>query len=115
MKLRNLVLGGALIALPVPAFAHYAGNPPQYSTPAEKAETRALNRNAADGTYVSPAVLNGKIPVEDAGPDRWQRYEARMARYERTRQELDAQHEAYLRAMARWRAVHAQWLEEQSR
>ena len=43
MKVRNLVLSGvAAVALAgafaAPGFAQYAGNPPQYSTPAEKAQ-----------------------------------------------------------------------------
>lgn len=38
-------------------------NPPQYSTPAEKQDTRALNDKAAGGTTTSPAVLNGQTPA----------------------------------------------------
>jgi hypothetical protein len=38
-------------------------NSPQYSTPAEKQETRSLNDKASQGTTASPAVLNGQAPA----------------------------------------------------
>jgi hypothetical protein len=62
----NIILlsGAAAIALigaaNVPAFAQYAGNPPQYSTPAEKAQTQQLNEQNIEGTTQSPSVLNGE-------------------------------------------------------
>jgi hypothetical protein len=40
-------------------------NPPQYSTPAEKQETRSLNDQSVDGTTASPAVLNGQTPASN--------------------------------------------------
>jgi len=60
-----LLSGAAAIALmgftgPTPVFAQYAGNPPQYSTPAEKAATQQLNGQGVNGTTEPPAVLNGE-------------------------------------------------------
>jgi len=51
------LLGGASMT---PVYAQYAGNPPQYSTPAEQAETQQLNRQNVNGTYQSPDELNGE-------------------------------------------------------
>lgn len=117
MKLRNLVLGGVLIALPAaPALAQYAGNPPQYSSPAELARTRALNSDATDGTCAAPAMLNGQMsPAAAAGqPDRCERYQARLQRYEENRHDYEMRMDAYRRATLRYRAMRRHWYEEQS-
>ena len=60
-----LLSGAAAIALlgaasTTPVLAQYAGNPPQYSTPAEKAQTQQLNEQNIEGTTQSPSVLNGE-------------------------------------------------------
>jgi hypothetical protein len=59
-----LLSGAAAIALlgaaNAPALAQYAGNPPQYSTPAEQAQTQQLNEQYQAGTTESPAALNGE-------------------------------------------------------
>jgi hypothetical protein len=60
-----LLSGAAAVALlgaasATPVLAQYAGNPPQYSTPAEQAQTQQLNEQNANGTYQSPAALNGE-------------------------------------------------------
>jgi len=52
------LLGG--LALATPLSAQYAGNPPQYSSPAEKAQTQQLNEQGVNGTTEPPAVLNGE-------------------------------------------------------
>lgn len=107
MKLRNLVLAGALFASPaLPALAQYAGNPPQVSTPAEKQETRELNRQAVEGTYDAPAMLNGE-PSASQSSDSWQRYQISLSRYRQSRA-------AYERAMARYRAEQERRFEEQA-
>ena len=51
------LLGAASIT---PVSAQYAGNPPQYSTPAEQAQTQQLNEQNLNGTTESPAALNGE-------------------------------------------------------
>ena len=38
------------------------------SSPAELAQTRTLNQNAADGTYTSPAILNGEAKLAAQAP-----------------------------------------------
>lgn len=117
MKLRNLVLGGVLVAMPAaPALAQYAGNPPQYSSPAARAETRSLNNYASGGTCTPAAVLNGEVPAHVAArqPDRCQRYEARLQRYRENRRTYDMRMRAYSRAMMRYRAMRRHWYEEQS-
>ena len=60
-----LLSGAAAIALigvasTSPVLAQYAGNPPQYSTPGEQAQTQQLNEQNANGTTESPAQLNGE-------------------------------------------------------
>jgi hypothetical protein len=63
MKKKNLILlssAAAIALLVTPVFAQYAGNPPQYSTPAEQAQTQQLNEQNIEGTTQSPSVLNGQ-------------------------------------------------------
>ena len=58
------MLGGAafcLFAMASAAFAQQV-DPTQYSTPAEKQQTRELNLQGIDGTYASPDRLNGQTP-----------------------------------------------------
>src|SRR5690242_1924285 len=111
MKVRNIVLGGvAALALAggfaVPGFAQYAGNPPQYSTPAEKAQTQQLNEQAQDGTTASPAALNGNAEgatMDQARRDQQQaRYEAQQAQYQADMERYRAQHRAYERNIHRY-------------
>lgn len=54
------------IGLAGPCVAQPYGNGPQYSTPAEQAQTRALNERAIDGSTQSPAQLNGEAPSDYA-------------------------------------------------
>lgn len=81
MTTKKFVLGsacaaalvGALSVVAAPGFAQTSSqdngaygsqvNPPQYSTPAEKQQTKQLNDQAAQGTTASPAVLNGEAPA----------------------------------------------------
>ena len=65
MRTSIILLSGAaafalLGASNTPVLAQYSGNPPQYSTPAEKAETQQLNEQNIEGTTQSPSVLNGE-------------------------------------------------------
>ncbi|HKD23385.1 MAG TPA: hypothetical protein VKB71_15320 [Rhizomicrobium sp.] len=67
------ILGG--FGLATPALAQGI-NGPQYSTPAEQAETQRLNQQGIDGTTESPAVLNGEVaaapqstPYDQSGTD----------------------------------------------
>jgi hypothetical protein len=59
-----LLSGAAAVALmgaaSTPVLAQYVGNSPQYSTPAERAETEQLNEQNIEGTTQSPSVLNGE-------------------------------------------------------
>jgi hypothetical protein len=64
---KALLLSGAMIVAlaAVPAIAELQ------STPAEKAQTRALNLSGASGTYASPQTLNGeKVEAAISGADR---------------------------------------------
>jgi hypothetical protein len=58
------LLGG--FGLATPALAQGV-NGPQYSTPAEQAETQRLNEQGINGTTESPAVLNGEA-TDTAAP-----------------------------------------------
>lgn len=66
MKLTHVLAAGTAacaILSGIPALAQDGGpygNGPQYSTPAEQQQTRALNERAIDGTTQSPAALNGE-------------------------------------------------------
>lgn len=111
MKVRNIVLGGvAAVALAgafaVPGFAQYAGNPPQYSTPAEKAQTQQLNAQAQDGTTASPAALNGDAQgatMDQAHRDQQQaRYQAQQAQYRDDMARYHAMHRQYERNIHRY-------------
>jgi len=71
-RLKTLALGGAasaaiaLFALPA-AYAQVSSNGPQYSSPAEKEQTRELNMQALNGTTAPPAALNGEQSGEQSG------------------------------------------------
>ena len=62
MKNNIILLSGvaAIALLGTPVLAQYAGNPPQYSTPAEHAQTQQLNEQNLNGTSELPAALNGE-------------------------------------------------------
>lgn len=114
------LLGG--FGLATPALAQGV-NGPQYSTPAEKAQTQRLNEQAIDGTAESPAVLNGEATAQDypeapnngapmpgiyggydsASPSyQQQQYNEQMQDYQNQRDRYDAQRERYERAMDRY-------------
>jgi hypothetical protein len=90
----------AALACAPAAFASegYIGNPPQVSTPEEKAETAELNRSQMNGTLVPADKLNGVVPMaaslstETAAADAIEqereaqvdaRYQAAQDRYQR--------------------------------
>ncbi|HWA31275.1 MAG TPA: hypothetical protein VG867_09255 [Rhizomicrobium sp.] len=111
MKVKNIVLGGvAAIALAggfaAPSLAQYAGNPPQYSTPEEKAQTQQLNQQAQDGTTASPAALNGQGGDPNAPSPQNQaaqaQYQAQQAQYQDDMARYRAQHRQYMRDIHRY-------------
>lgn len=76
MKISTILAGAAsplaiaaLIVSAAPALAQSSdgsyGNGPQYSTPQEQDQTRALNQQAQSGTTQSPEVLNGQAQGSD--------------------------------------------------
>jgi hypothetical protein len=72
MNARNHLAGAAVCALAgalmgTACHAQRYGNGPQYSTPAEQAQTQQLNEQAVSGTTQSPAVLNGEVPSDQSG------------------------------------------------
>jgi hypothetical protein len=72
MNARNYLAGAAVCALAgalmgTACYAQRYGNGPQYSTPAEQAQTQQLNEQAISGTTQSPAVLNGEAPSDQSG------------------------------------------------
>jgi hypothetical protein len=97
MNIRATTLGGAALAgilmLAGPAFAqsnYYNTNP----TPAERAQTDQLNRNAADQAQ-SDVDSNASSNAD---------YQAKQNDYERNRADYDAQRAAYDRARERYEA-----------
>ncbi|HEY8948152.1 MAG TPA: hypothetical protein VIM56_04630 [Rhizomicrobium sp.] len=111
MKTKNLILGGvAVLALAgsfaAPSLAQYSGNPPQYSTPEEKAQTQQLNAQAQGGTTASPAALNGQ-GGSTAGPSpenqaRQARYQEQMDQYAQDRARYEAERRHYERNIHRY-------------
>jgi hypothetical protein len=104
MKTRNIIMGGvAALALAgsfaVPAIAQYSGNPPQVSTPQEKAQTQQLNAQAQDGTTASPQALNGQGGDVNApsaeNQARQARYQDQQAQYQQDRARYEAQRRHY--------------------
>jgi hypothetical protein len=111
MKTRNLIMGGvAALALAgsfaVPGFAQYSGNPPQVSTPQEKAQTRQLNTQAQGGTTASPAALNGQGGDVNApsaeNQARQAQYQDQQAQYQADRARYKAQRRHYERNIHRY-------------
>ena len=111
MKVRNVVLSGvAAIALAgafaAPGFAQYAGNPPQVSTPEEKAQTQQLNQSAQDGTTVSPKALNGDpdgATIDQAHRDTTNaQYQQQQQDYQDRKATYDAQRDQYERDIHRY-------------
>jgi len=96
---RTLLLAGAaalgFAAAATPGTAQYAGNPPQVSTPAEKAETQQLNEQATQGTSASPQSLNGEggNPNEPSAVNRERA--AEQAQYQDQQQQYQADQERY--------------------
>ncbi|HEY2033560.1 MAG TPA: hypothetical protein VGH02_07705 [Rhizomicrobium sp.] len=111
MKTKNLIMGGvAALALAgsfaAPGFAQYVGNPPQYSTPEERAQTQQLNAQAQDGTTASPSALNGQGGDMDApsatNRARQAQYQDQQAQYEQDRARYEAQRRHYERNIHRY-------------
>lgn len=111
MKTRNLIMGGvAALALAgsfaAPGFAQYSGNPPQVSTPEEKAQTQQLNTRAQEGTTASPAALNGQGGDVNApsaeNQARQEQYQNQQAQYEQDRARYEAQRRHYERNIHRY-------------
>jgi hypothetical protein len=100
-----LLSGAAAIALlGTAASAQYAGNPPQYSTPAEQAQTQQLNEQYQSGTTQSPAALNGETQGtysgysqdQSAPPDApQQQYNQQMQQYQQQQQDYQNQRQNY--------------------
>jgi hypothetical protein len=61
MKKTMMLAGACALACAIApsAIAQTQDSGPQYSTPTEQAQTRALNEDAVDGTTQSPGMLNG--------------------------------------------------------
>jgi hypothetical protein len=113
-----LLSGAAAIALvgaaSTPVLAQYAGNAPQYSTPAEQAQTQQLNDQYQNGTTQSPAALNGETQPQYNGtysgyqgasqsdqdqsaapPDAQQQYNQQMQQYQTQQQDYQNKRQNY--------------------
>ncbi|HSC60584.1 MAG TPA: hypothetical protein VLC29_05095 [Rhizomicrobium sp.] len=111
MKTRNIIMGGvAALALAgsfaAPGFAQYSGNPPQVSTPEEKAQTEQLNAQAQGGTTASPSALNGQGgSTTEPSPEnqaRQEQYEDQQAQYQQDRARYEAERRHYERNIHRY-------------
>jgi len=111
MKVKTLILSGAAAlalagSFAAPGFAQYSGNPPQVSTPAEKAETSRLNESAQGGTTASPAALNGQggstVAPSQENQARQAQYQEQMDQYAQDRARYEAQRRHYERNIHRY-------------
>jgi hypothetical protein len=106
MKFKTLILSGAAAlaiagAFAAPGFAQYSGNPPQVSTPAEKAETARLNASAQGGTIAAPSALNGEggslVAPSAENQARQAQYNDQMDQYAQDRARYEAERRHYER------------------
>jgi hypothetical protein len=126
MKKNLILLSGAaaMALLGTAASAQYAGNPPQYSTPAEQAQTQQLNAQGVNGTTETPAALNGEAQpqynpqnypntsgptygtysgydqgqqdqAQNAPPDSQQQYNQQMQQYQNQQQDYQNKRQNY--------------------
>lgn len=118
MNLKSLVLGSAAtlslagVLFAAPVAAQYSGNPPQVSTPAEKAQTQQLNQAGASGTEQSPAALNGQAPPTDKADvatsdqaqydDQQQQYQQQQQQYQDQKAQYRAEHHRYMHDIRRY-------------
>lgn len=128
MKTNSICLSGVATAAllsgfiaTTPALAQYDGNPPQYSSPAERAQTQQLNEQNIGGTTQSPAELNGdpaRVSASGYGgyddsqsaPDyqqqqydqQGQQYRDRREQYLSERDRYDRERNDYRRSMRRY-------------
>lgn len=109
MKFHHYALGTASLAATLlfagGAFSQ-AADPTQYSTPAERAQTRQLNSQAASGTYTDPDQLNGAAP-QDQGPQATGEQNAEQQQYQQQQAQYRAQRAQYDRDMMRY--DRAEW------
>jgi hypothetical protein len=117
MKLRTLVLGGvaglSLIGA-TPSFAQDMSNPPQVSTPAERAQTEQLNQQATDGTTTAPAALNGQAPASTPSTSQVQ-YDQRQQQYQDQQQRYKDQRAQYIHDLHRYDMPDYAWVDYPSR
>jgi hypothetical protein len=118
------VVGGSMIA--VSSFAQSDINGPQYSSPAERAETQQLNEQNLDGATQSPAALNGEAYDADNGAssaqydgqaqynaqqgqygEQMQQYQNQQQQYQQQRAQYDNQQQRYYNNIAQY--DQAQW------
>lgn len=110
MRMRTLVLGSAAsLLLAGVAFAQSDMNPPQVSTPAEKAQTQQLNSQAADGTTATPAQLNGNQGDGSAAMNQAQSGSAAQAQYDQQQQQYNNQQQQYQADKARYHEDRAHY------
>jgi hypothetical protein len=121
MKTTTLLAGSVALcalagAIATPGYAQ--GAQPQYSTPAEQAQTRELNQQAADGTAQPPDTLNGQYAQSsqygapgsqnnDSAPPpsaQQQQYDEQMQQYGQQREQYQDQRQRYDSDNARYRA-----------
>jgi hypothetical protein len=94
--------------LAIPAVAQSDLYPPQYSSPAERAQTQQLNEQNADGANATPAQLNGEAqatqpdtygseqpPYGSEPSDPQTQYQQQMQQYQNQQQQYQDQRTQY--------------------
>ena len=116
MKTRAIIMRGAAtallgtLAMLSPSYGQSDTNPPQYSSPAEKAQTQQLNSQGVNGTTQSPAALNGETgqpvqynPQNGTPPDQQQQqYDQQMQQYRDQQQQYQNQRAQYQNQQQRY-------------
>ena len=122
MTIRPIILCGAAsaallgcILFAAPVLAQSDTNPPQYSSPAARAETQQLNEQNLNGTTQSPAVLNGEAQPapyppngnegdDSAAPEAQQQgqYDDQMQQYQDQQDQYQQQRDQYDRQVQRY-------------
>ena len=97
MKIRTLMLGGiatvaVAMTLAAPSFAQDASNPPQVSSPAERAQTQQLNGQAEGGTIQTP----------DPNSPQQQQYQAQQSQYQMQQEQHQQDQQNYQDQRARY-------------
>jgi len=113
MKIRTLTLGSvaalAVAFLASPGFAQDNDTGPQYSTPAEHAQTQQLNDQVGTGVTTAPSVLNGQGGDPNQPSPSQVQYDQQKQQYDEKQKEYQDRQKRYEDQQEHYRAMHVQY------